>query len=202
MHSWEARAAALVWRYCNALKHAECNVWRDWPKAMDMHALLYQVDRLKRGWRFLEQRSKNIFRKRRKCTAEKHELRRWCGDTAMHWSMRSELFEGFGPKKKDMRALFYQVDRLKSGWRFLWQRSKNIFRKGGHAQQRGTSCGVGVEILPCIKACRVQYLKCFGPKQWICMLCCIKFTSNERGEATHCNTISTAAAQQALPVSS
>ena len=59
----------------------------------------------------------------------------------------------------DMRALLYQVDRLKSGWRFLGQRSKNIFRKGGNAQQRGTSCGVGVEILPCIKAYREQCLK-------------------------------------------
>ena len=25
-HRREARAAALVWRYCNALKHAECNI--------------------------------------------------------------------------------------------------------------------------------------------------------------------------------
>ena len=28
MHNREARAAALVWRYCHALKHAECNIWR------------------------------------------------------------------------------------------------------------------------------------------------------------------------------
>ena len=28
IHSWVARAAVLVLRYCNALKHAECNIWR------------------------------------------------------------------------------------------------------------------------------------------------------------------------------
>ena len=57
MHRREARAAALVWRHCNALKHAECNIWRGWPEAMDMQVFLYQVDRLKSGGRFLQQRS-------------------------------------------------------------------------------------------------------------------------------------------------
>ena len=75
-----------------------------------------------------------------------------------------------------MHALLYEVERLISGWRFLEQRSWNIVRKGGNAQLRGTSCGIGVEILQCIEVCGVNYLKGLAQRKRICVLCFIKLT--------------------------